>query len=93
MKKKDKNKATWALVGAGSAMLAGRLVDQALGHSYRAFYSDDPPEDVEIRDFSWLKAMAWTAGTAAVVSMAQMAAKRGAAIGWKKTTGKLPPRA
>lgn len=91
-KKNDRHKAAWALVGAGSAMLAGQLVDRALSRSYRAYFSDDPPEDAAVRRFSWLHAMAWTAGTAALVSMAQLAAKRGAAVGWKKTTGKLPPR-
>jgi len=47
MKKKDKQKATWALISAGSA---------------------------------------------AVVGMTQRAALRGAALGWKRKTGALPPR-
>lgn len=91
MNKKEKQKAAWALLSAGSAALTGLLVFQALSRSYKAYYSDEPPQDPTVGDFSWLKAMTWTAGTAAVVGMAQMAAVRGAAIGWKKTTGKLPP--
>lgn len=91
MKKNDRQKAAWALVSAGSATLTGLLVFQAMSRSYKAYYSDDPPQDPTARDFSWLEAMVWTAASAAVVGMAQMAAVRGAAVGWKKTMGKLPP--
>lgn len=92
MTKKDKQKTTWALISAGSAMLAGAVVDRALSRSFKSYYSDRSPADPTSRDFSWMRAMAWTAGTAAVVGMTQRAALRGAALGWKKKTGKLPPR-
>ncbi len=92
MKKKDKQKASWALISAGSAMLAGAIVDRALSRSFKSYYSERSPTDPTSRDFSWMRAMAWTAGTAAIVGMTQRAALRGAALGWKKKTGKLPPR-
>lgn len=92
MKRKDKQKATWALISAGSAMLAGAIVDRALSRSFKSYYSERSPADPTSRDFSWMQAMAWTAGTAALVGITQRAALRGAALGWKKRTGKLPPR-
>lgn len=92
MKQKDKQKATWALISAGSAMLAGAIMDRALSRSFKSYYSERSPADPTSRDFSWMRAMAWTAGTAALVGMTQRAALRGAALGWKKKTGKLPPR-
>lgn len=93
MKKTDKEKAAWALISAGSAMLAGAVVDRALSRSFNSYYSQRSPADPTSRDFSWGRAMAWTAGTAALVGMTQRAALRAAAVGWKKKTGKLPPPA
>jgi len=34
----------------------------------------------------------WTALTGVLVSVAQLAARRGAAAGWKRVTGRRPPR-
>jgi hypothetical protein len=36
--------------------------------------------------------VAWTALTGVLVSVAQMAARRAAAAGWKHVTGRRPPR-
>jgi hypothetical protein len=40
---------------------------------------------------SWGEAIAWTAATGLVVGVARMLASRGAAAGWQKATGTLPP--
>ena len=85
-------KAMWALVGAGSAMLASTAVEHALDAAWRSARDDDPPRDPSMPGFSWPVALLWTVASATAVGVAQLAARRGAAAGWKKTTGKKPPR-
>ena len=85
-------KAMWALVGAGSAMIASTAVERALDAGWRRVRDDDPPRDPTLPGFSWPVALLWTVASATAVGVAQLAARRGAAAGWKKTTGKKPPR-
>jgi hypothetical protein len=81
-------KAMLALVGAGSAMIASTVVDQALDAAWRRLRDDEPPRDPSMPGFSWPVALLWTIGSATAVGVAQLAARRGAAAGWKKTVGK-----
>ncbi len=85
-------KAMWALVGAGSAMIASTAVEHALDAGWRAVRDDDPPRDPSMPGFSWPVALLWTVASATAVGVAQLAARRGAAGGWKKATGRKPPR-
>ena len=82
----------WALVGAGSAMIASTAVEHALDAAWRAARDDDPPRDPSMPGFSWPVALLWTVASATAVGVAQLAARRGAAAGWKQTTGRKPPR-
>ena len=85
-------KAMWALVGAGSAMLASTAVEHALDAGWRRVHDDDPPRDPSLPGFSWPVALLWTVASATAVGVAQLAARRAAAAGWKKATGRKPPR-
>src|SRR5687768_13872538 len=85
-------KAMWALVGAGSAMIASTAVEQVLESGWRRVRDDDPPWDPSLPGFRWSVAIIWTVASATAVGVAQLAARRGAAAGWKKATGKKPPR-
>jgi hypothetical protein len=85
-------KAMWALVGAGSAMLASTIVEQSLDAGWSAVRRDKPPRDPSMPGFSWPVALVWTVASAVAVGVAQLAARRGAAAGWKKATGRKPPR-
>ncbi|MFN2636570.1 MAG: DUF4235 domain-containing protein [Gemmatimonadaceae bacterium] len=85
-------KATWLLVGAGAAMVAGRLVERGLDSGYRAIRDNDPPEQPWKRGQSWPAALAWAAISAGAVAAAQLAARRGAHLGLQQLTGKRPPR-
>ena len=80
------------LVGAGSAMAAGAAMSGLIEGGWRAIWQEEPPIDPESTTTSWGKAVAWTALTGVLVSVAQMAARRGAAAGWKRVTGRRPPR-
>lgn len=80
------------LVGAGSAMAAGAAMSGLIEGGWRAFRDEEPPIDPDASTTSWGKAVAWTAITGVLVSVAQLAARRGAAAAWLRTTGRKPPR-
>ena len=93
MNKRRKQRATWMLVGAGSAMAAGAAMSGLIEGGWRAVRHEEPPIDVDSSSTRWGTALAWTALTGVLVSVAQLAARRGAAAGWKRVTGRRPPRA
>ena len=73
-------------------MAAGAAMSGLIEGGWRALRDEEPPIDPEAPATSWSKAIAWTALTGVLVSVAQMAARRGAAVAWKRTTGRQPPR-
>jgi Protein of unknown function (DUF4235) len=87
----NSQKTTWLLVGAGAAMVAGRLVERGLESGWRAARHQEPPERTGKRAESWPAALAWTAISAATVAAVELAARRGAHLGLRRLTGKRPP--
>jgi hypothetical protein len=87
----NSRKTTWLLVGAGAAMVAGRLVERGLEGGWRAVKHEDPPEHPGERGDSWPAALAWAAMSAATVAAVELVARRGAHIGLRRLTGKRPP--
>jgi hypothetical protein len=90
-KKVNSRKATWLLVGAGAAMVAGKLVERGLDSGWRAVTDEDPPEKPWRSDASWPQALAWTALSAAAVATAELVARRSAHLGLRQLTGKRVP--
>ena len=90
--KRRRQRVTWMLVGAGSAMAAGAAMSGLIEGGWRIARNEEPPIDPEAPATSWGNAVAWTALTGVLVSVAQMAARRGAAMAWQRTTGRRPPR-
>ena len=88
-RKNNSRKTTWLLVGAGTAMVAGRLMDRGLEKGYRAWKDEEPPSFN--RGDSWSKALAWTALSAAAVATAELVARRSADLGLKRLSGKRAP--
>jgi hypothetical protein len=84
-------RATWLLVSAGAAMLAGRLVERGLSSGWRVVTDEDPPEKPWKRGESWPAALAWTALSAAAVATVELVARRGAHLGLRQVTGKRIP--
>src|SRR3981081_2571945 len=87
----NSRKTTWLLVGAGAAMVAGRLVERGLEGGWRAVKHEDPPEHPGESGDSWPAALAWAAMSAATVAAVELVARRGAHIGLRQLTGKRPP--
>jgi len=90
--KRRRQRMTWMLVGAGSAMAAGAAMSGLIEGGWRVMRDEEPPIDPDAPATSWGKAVAWTALTGVLVSVAQLAARRGAAVAWQRTTGRKPPR-
>jgi hypothetical protein len=89
-KRKDNSrKTTWLLVGAGAAMVAGRLIERGLDSGWRAWKDEEPPSFD--RGDGWSKALAWTALSAAAIGTAELVARRGAHLGLRQLTGKREP--
>ncbi|MFL5593931.1 MAG: DUF4235 domain-containing protein [Gemmatimonadaceae bacterium] len=84
-------KVGWLFVGAGAAMVAGRLVERGLESGWRVWKDEDPPEKPWRRDESWPRALAWTALSGAAVAAAELIARRGAHVGLRQLTGKRVP--
>lgn len=89
--KLNSRKTTWLLVGAGAAMVAGRLVERGLETGWRAVRHEDPPDRSLKRGESWPAALAWTVISAATVAAVELAARRGAHLGLRQLAGKRHP--
>ena len=88
-KTKDSRRTTWLLVGAGAAMVAGRLIERGLDSGWRAWKDEEPPSFE--RGDSWSRALAWTALSAAAIGTAELVARRSAHLGLRQLTGKRAP--
>ena len=84
-------RATWLLVGAGAAMVAGRLVERGMETGWRAWKGEDPPEKPWRSGEAWPQALACTALSAAAVATAELVARRSAHLGLRQLTGKRLP--
>ncbi len=91
LERKATRKVTWMVVGAGAAMIASTLVERSLEAGWRAATHRDPPSKPDSPKTGWSEALLWTATTALAIGLSQVAARRGAAIGWQQATGKKAP--
>jgi hypothetical protein len=91
LERRATRKITWMVVDAGAAMIASSLVEKTLAAGWRAATHHNPPDKPDSPKTSWNEALLWTAATALAVGLSQVAARRGAAIGWKHATGEKAP--
>jgi len=88
-RKSNSRRTTWLLVGAGAAMVAGRLMERGLESGWRAWKDEEPPRFK--RGDNWSQALAWTALSAAAVAAAELVARRSAHLGLRQLSGKRAP--
>lgn len=84
-------KIQYLLLTTGAAFLAERLARTAITQGWRFALGEEPPRNPERLDVTWSQALGWTAITGLAIAMAGLAARRGAAVGWKRYTGKRVP--
>ena len=82
----------WLVVAGAASALAAPLAERVLSGAWRHAMDDEPPVDLTGSDISWTEVLAWTAASAVVVGLAQVAARRSAALAWHRVTGSRPPR-
>lgn len=87
----DRTQTTWKLVGTGSAVLASVIIKKVLMSTWQSVAKSQPPNNPAQPEARWADAIAWAAGTGVFVGIARMLAARGAAAGWQRATGALPP--
>ncbi|MGH9420327.1 MAG: DUF4235 domain-containing protein, partial [Thermoanaerobaculia bacterium] len=78
-------------VGAAAAMIASSLVERSLEAGWKAATNHQPPRRPDSPNTRWREALIWTGASALAIGLAQVAARRGAAIGWQHATGKKAP--
>lgn len=84
-------KTVWKLAATGAAVVAGIAVRSVLMSLWKSVAKTEPPNNPADPATNWGEAIAWTAATGLAVGVARMVASRGAAAGWQKATGTLPP--
>ena len=81
----------WKIVGGLAGLLAATLTKKAITAVWRSTKHADPPSNPAAPDTSWPEAMTWAVSTGVALGVARLVAARGAAAGWEKATGSLPP--
>ena len=92
MKKTVQRRILWRLVGAGSALLAGQAMKFGLRKGYKTARGSLPPTTPGQKGTSLQSALMWTAFSAVAISLSEVLAEQAAAKGWRKATGKQPPK-
>ena len=81
----------WKVGGTLAAVIAGILTRKGLTAIWKAARKSDPPSNPANPSTQWAEALAWTAASGVAVGIARLLASRGAAEGWRRYTGALPP--
>ena len=81
----------WKIVGIGAGTAAALVTKKAMTAAWRATKHDDPPANPAAPTTTWPEGLAWAASTGVALGVARLVAQRGAAAGWQKATGSLPP--
>jgi len=81
----------WKVGATAAAVFAGIAVRKLLTAGWTKARRSAPPANPAAPETTWPEALAWTAATGIAVGIARLVATRGAAAGWRKATGVLPP--
>lgn len=81
----------WKLAVTVSAIVAGVVMRKTVTAAWKGVRKSDPPSNPADRNTDWPEALAWAAATGLAVGIARLLATRGAAAGWERYTGVVPP--
>jgi hypothetical protein len=90
-KRAGKGRASWRLIGAGSALAAGVAAARVLDIIWATATGRKPPSTPESPDIAQREAMLWAALSGMAIGVAKTYATRRAARYWLRSTGELPP--
>jgi len=83
----------WVALAAAASYVAARGTALLLDEAYERARDKEPPRDPFARGSSLPMVLGWTAASAVVIGLAELAAQRGAARLFERATGHRPPRA
>ncbi len=81
----------WKAVGTAAGIAAAALTRNVLTSEWQRRRGSDPPANPESPSTGWGEALVWAALTGVAIGVARMVAARGAAAGWRRALGELPP--
>lgn len=81
----------WKAVGTTAGVAAAALTRNLLISAWRRSGRSEPPANPAAPTTGWGEALAWAALTGLAIGIARLVAARGAAAGWQRATGALPP--
>lgn len=81
----------WKVVALGSGILSAKLTRNLLDKTWAKTRGGDPPRNPSAPGTEWKEAIAWSVASGTALALTRMVATQGAAVAWRKTTGKLPP--
>ena len=84
-------KVVWSLVASGAAVIAAVAARKGIQEGWRRWADEEPPLNPMSPETDWKQAALWAAASGVVVGMARLFARRSAASGWLRATGRLPP--
>ncbi len=87
----DSKELLWKAVGTTAGIAAATLTRNILTSGWERRRGSDPPANPESPSTGWGEALAWAALTGVAIGVARMIAARGAAAGWRRAMGELPP--
>jgi hypothetical protein len=86
-----KDEMKWLLISTTAAAAAGFLVRNGLELGWKYTRGADPPKNPASSDVAWADAILWTASVGVCMGLGRLLAERGAAAGWQRINGRLPP--
>lgn len=81
----------WKVIVTLGGIAAAVAARKGLAAAWRAGVSTDPPSNPADPDTTWPEALGFTVATGIAVGIARLLVNRGAAAGWRRTVGELPP--
>lgn len=84
-------KVLWKLVGILTGLLAARAARSVLDKTWSKARGTEPPRNPAAPGTTWGEAATWAAASGIALALARLAAAKGAASAWRKSTGHLPP--
>jgi len=84
-------KTAWRVAATGLGIAVSIVTRKSLVSVWQRIQHRDPPANPAAPGTTWPEAVAWALATGSGVAIARLVVARGAAAGWVKATGKLPP--
>ena len=81
---------SWKAVSAGAGLVAAMAANTAMNAAWHGVRKTEPPLNPVAHDVKWRDALLWAGLIGLAVGVAQLAARRGAAEGWRAYFGGYP---